>query len=300
MTREELIIGAYDLKAELLVDCKNVLGEGPIWSETEQRLYWTDIESRILWWFDPSRSQSESLVLRSRAGSIAFRRSGGLLLASENEILGFDPETGVERQVAVVPDMPPETRLNDGRCDRFGRFVVGGFDYRGAGRGSVYVLNSDGTMNTLFTGVNSANSTCFSPDGRIMYFADSPRRLIWAFDYDPERGEISNRRVFHELGHDAGLPDGSAVDSYGCLWNAEWGAGRVVRYTPDGEIDAVIDTPCLNPSCPALGGPDYRTLFITSAREGLSDELLASVPESGGLFSVRVAVAGLPEETFGG
>ena len=285
---------------ELVLDCRNVLGEGPIWSDSSQRLYWTDIEGRALCWFEPSSGMSDQRKLQSRAGSIAFRASGGLLLAYETEVVGLELDSGREQRIASAPQMLPDTRLNDGRCDRFGRFVVGGFDYKSEGRGSAYRLDSDGTMHVLFNGLSSANSTCFSPDGRVMYFTDSPRKVIWAFDYDPDSGELADRRVFHELDSRAGLPDGSVVDSHGCLWNAEWGAARVVRYTPQGKPDTVIDTPCLNPTCPALGGSDFRTLYVTSARAGLSEQQLQAAPESGGLFATRVAVAGLPEEAYAG
>ncbi len=176
------------LRAEPVLDCRNTLGEGIIWSVEERCLYWTDIESRMLWRYDPDRKAARSWKLKAKIGSLSFRRYGGLLLAFERELCGYDPATGSELPIARVEGRDPAVRLNDGRCDRDGRFIVGEFDYDGKGRGSAWSLHPDGSLHHLFGGLDSANSTCFSPDGDIMYFADSPRKEIRAYRYDREAG----------------------------------------------------------------------------------------------------------------
>ncbi len=285
-------------RVEIRVACGNVLGEGPIWVAAESALYWTDIESSHLWRYDPDKDEASAIPTRDKVGSLAPERDGRLLLAYTKEIVLYDLARGTEERVARVPGDVKGVRLNDGRCDTVGRFLVGEFDYRSEGRGNCYTVDANGTLVTRFDGLSSANSTCFSPDGRIMYFADSPQRVIWAFDYDLDDGALSNRRVLHEFPSGAGLPDGSIVDSVGCIWNAEWGAARVVRYAPDGRIDTTIELPCTTPTCPAFGEGDLRTLFVTSATVG-TESRGPSREDDGALYSIRVPTGGLPERVFG-
>jgi L-arabinonolactonase len=277
-----------------------VHAEGPVWSEESQRLYWTDIESRTLLSLDP---RSGSLARRAMSGkvcSLAFRERGGLLIAFEKRLCFFDPEKGSERQIAEVESDLPTTRLNDGRCDRQGRFVVGGFDSSQKGLSAAYRLDADLSLHRLFGGLSSANSTCFSLDGRTMYYADTPQAVIWAFDYDPETGEPRNRRLFCDFRGQPGLPDGSVIDADGCLWNAQWNGGRVVRYRPDGSLERVLEVPCRNPTSLAFGGAALDTLYITTSRLTLTEEEARLQPLSGTLLAVRPGVRGLPESRFGG
>jgi L-arabinonolactonase len=164
----------------------------------------------------------------------------------------------------------------------------------------LYRLDRDLSVTHLIDGVRCSNSLCFSPDGRTMYFACSLEREIRAYDYEPETGALSNRRVFCRLDDQPGLPDGSTVDAEGCLWNAQWGAKRVVRYRPNGRIDGIIEIPALNPTCVAFGGRDLDTLFVTTARKDMTPEQIARYPASGGLFAMRPGCRGLPEPTFAG
>jgi len=176
-------------------------------------------------------------------------------------------------------------RFNDGRCDRAGRFWVGTLqDPDHPPRGVLYCIEADGRARAMKSAIRVPNSIAWSPDGRTMYFADSPRHKIWAYDYDAETGGTSNERIF-ATPH-PGFPDGSCVDADGCLWNAEWGASRVVRYTPAGRIDRVIAVPAKNPTCCAFGATRLDTLYITSA-------------DGAGLFAMRPGVAGLLESRFG-
>jgi sugar lactone lactonase YvrE len=216
-------------------------------------------------------------------GSIALRRDGGLLVALQSGIhlLGTH-----EPQLLVKPaGHAPELRFNDGRCDRAGRFWVGTLaepDF--PPRGVLYRIEADGSARAFRSGIEVPNSIAFSPDGRTMYFADSPRHKIWAFDYAPESGAISRERIF-ATPH-PGFPDGSCIDAAGCLWNAQWGAGRVVRYTPAGKVDRVVEVPARNPTCCCFGGARLDTLYVTSA-------------DACGVFALRPGVTGLAESRFG-
>jgi sugar lactone lactonase YvrE len=195
----------------------------------------------------------------------------------------------------------PDNRFNDGRCDRRGRFFAGTMsDVRRDPAGSLYRLDADLSCHRLFSGIIVPNSIAWSPDSRTMYFADTYRARIAAYDYDAETGDLSRERLFVDAAGHPGRPDGSCVDADGCLWNAEYGGGRVVRYTPDGRIDRAIALPVSNPTCCCFGGARLDILFVSSARQRLSAEQLAREPLAGSVFAVRPGVSGLPEGRFAG
>jgi L-arabinonolactonase len=213
----------------------------------------------------------------------------------------FDPRTGRRDDIAAFESDLPQTRLNDGRTDRQGRFIAGGMDEKDLKPlSSVWRLDADLTLTKLFGSVRCANSTCFSPDGRTMYFADSPECEIVAFDYEPETGSVSRRRRLASFPKDRGVPDGSCVDTEGFIWNAVWEGYRVDRFAPDGALDRSIEVPVKKPTCVAFGGRDLDTIFITTSRLGSAPELLEREPSSGGLYAVRPGVKGLVDLPFAG
>lgn len=279
---------------------RSLHAEGPVWSDREQTLYWTDIESKELWRLDPGTGVTAKWTMGRKVCSLTFREKGGLLIAFEKDLSFYDPGTRTGRHIVDVEVDLPTTRLNDGRCDRQGRFVVGGFDSSEKGLSAAYRLDLDLGLHRLFGGLSSANSTCFSLDGRIMYYADSPQAVIWAFDYDAETGEPGNRRVFCDFRNQPGIPDGSVIDADGCLWNAQWNGSRVVRYRPDGTIDRIIEVPCRCPTSIAFGGRELDTLFITTSRLILTEEEARGQPLAGALLAVRPGVQGLSETPFRG
>jgi sugar lactone lactonase YvrE len=233
-------------------------------------------------------------------GSFAFRQRGGLIVAIKSGIYDFNLESGALTALAQPESDKPDNRFNDGRCDRNGRFWAGTMcDVAREPLGSLYRLDPDGACTYHFNEIIVPNSIAWSPNNRTMYFADTYKKTIWTFDYDHEAGAVSNRRLFQDMQDRAGRPDGSAVDSEGCLWNCEYAGGRVVRYTPDGRIDQTIQMPVDNPTCCAFGGSDLRTLYVTSARQRLTPEQLAEKPLTGSVFAVRTGVSGLPEARFG-
>jgi L-arabinonolactonase len=288
------------------IDClhrgEHILGESPIWSVQEEALYWVDIQAPAIQRLQPSSGQVKRWALREEVGSIALRTRGGLLAATRSGFHFFDPATGSLRSITHPERHLPDNRFNDGRCDRAGRFWAGTMMCEQPRRpaGALYCLEPDLTVRVVERDITIPNSLAWSPDNRVMYFADSPHRRIWAYDFDLASGAISNRRVFVDGRDHPGVPDGSTVDADGCLWNAEHGGGRVCRYTPDGRLDRTIELPVTQPTCCAFGGPLLATLFITTARENLNAEQLAAQPLAGAVFAVDPGVAGLPEPGFAG
>ena len=282
------------LKAELLLDCRNQLGEGIRWHADRQKLYWVDIQRAQLWALNLEDQSTETWDLPERIGSFAFRQSGALLVALESGLHDFDLDSSSTTRLTSFETDLPSTRMNDGVCDRQGRFVVGGLDEQGLRPlSSVISYDGKGELVTLISDVGCTNSLAFSSDGRSMYFADTSDRYIYRYVYEPESGRPGDRMLFATLPRGGGRPDGSTVDAQDHLWNAEWGGSRVTCYHRDGGIVARVELPVSNITCCTFGGPDLTTLFITSARDGLSEKRLAAQPNAGSLFVCDLAAAGL-------
>jgi L-arabinonolactonase len=231
----------------------------------------------------------------------APRREGGFIVAFAKSVAFFDPDSLVTKSFHTFEPDKQETRLNDGRTDRQGRFIAGGMNEgSGPDKSTVIRVDPDGTVTTILTGIGCANSTCFTPDGRRMYFADSFLGQIWFYDYDETTGTPSNRRLLTDFKDEPGIPDGSCVDAEGAVWNAEWEGRRVVRVLPSGMIDRVIEIPVLKPTCCAFGGPELDTLYITTSRLQMTQEQLASEPSAGSLFAFKPGPRGVVDAPFAG
>ena len=283
---------------EVIVRSEDFLGEGVVWCPQTERVLWTDITGRRFHSLDPASGNHTTTALSERLCSFAVMGHGRILAAFASGLQVLDLSTMAVVPVASIGKDMPTTRLNDGRPDRQGRFLFGSMDEQPSGAtpiGRVYSCDRLGNPRELFSGVRITNSICFSPDGKRMYFADTPSRLIEVFHYEPDTGVVSGRRPFAEVPAPAGFPDGSTVDADGCLWNAEWGGSRVVRYTPDGRIDRTIAIPSRNVTCCTFGGRDLRTLYLTSARNTLTAPHLTDEPLAGSLFAIDAGVAGLPD-----
>jgi len=278
----------------LLVDSRCLLGEGPLWSPEEQTLFWVDIDGHRLWRL-PADGAPGHLPLPGPPGFLARGPRGKLVAGMHRSFVTIDI---AEANVRVLGDplmAPTGTMMNDGKADRQGRVVAGSKHLDEAEPlGRAFQLASDGVRPVL-GGFTVFNGPAFSPEGTRIYFADSPSKIIRTARYDAVGGEIGRPEVFVELDSDQGFPDGMTVDSEGALWNAEWDGGRVTRYRADGRMDFSVALPVPRPTSVAFGGDDLRTLFVTSARVGLSDAALAEAPLSGGLFALRPGVAGLAE-----
>jgi len=287
-------------RAELLVDCRNHHGEGVFWNPADSRLWWTDIHGKRLWWHEPATGRSDSIPMRDRVCCFAPRQSGGFIVAFAQEIAFLDPVTGDMQSLHSFEPGKPGTRMNDGRTDRQGRLVAGGMRESGEVDSSVIRVDADGSVTTLLDGIGCANSICFTPDGRNMYFTDSFVGDVWAFAYDIERGVPGERRLLNDFETEPGIPDGSCVDAEGALWNAEWDGRRVIRILPDGTIDRVVEVPVLRPTCCAFGGENLDVLFITTSRLDMTEAQLTADPTSGGVFSFRPGVVGVVDAPFAG
>lgn len=287
----------------VLVPAGDRCGEGALWSEREQAVYWTDINRYLLhryrladrathtWMFD---EPVVALSLTTDPDRMIVALGSGLLLWSSStdsrSRLGFD-----------LPTYPAE-RLNDGRTDPAGRFWVGSMRNNvgsqgeplpaGGADGKLFRIGAGIETSVFRDGIGVSNTLVWSPDRSIFYFADTRANVIWAHDYDLERG-IGAPRVFF-AGFDRGSPDGSTIDSEGFVWNCRFGGGCIVRIAPDGSIDRIIDMPVTNPTTAVFGGPDLKTLYITSASVFTPPtERLA-----GALFALPTNVAGLPENLY--
>lgn len=268
------------------------LGEGPCWDAEAGALYWTDIPAcrvhRLA-----ADGTTTSWDVGQEAGAVVPRACGGLVLAARDGFLALDPATGTLDTLAEVEPDLPGNRMNDGACDRAGRFFAGTMAADECpGAGALYMLAPDRRVTRVLTGVGISNGIGWSPDERRMYYIDSLAYRVDLFDYDPGTGAVSGRRTFASLGGGEVLPDGLAVDSEGGVWVALWGGGQLRRYAPDGSLTATVPVPAANVTSCAFGGPDLRTLYLTTA---------AGPGESpGALFAGRAAVAGLPASPFRG
>ena len=292
-------------ETRLAFDARNQLGEGVVWCERTQRVWWTDIQCATLWSYLPATGESQARAMPERLASFALtRRDDTLLLGLESRLAFYNVVTGAMHTVCEVEPELHTTRLNDGRCDRFGNFVFGTVneESRRERIAGFYRLHADLRLERLpLDGVAIANSICFSPDGSRMYYCDTMAGVIRCCDYGPGADDLRNDRVFVDLRGDRGSPDGSAVDSRGGVWNAQWGGARVVRYAPDGSVDRVVEVPVSQPSCVCFGGERLDRLFITTARDELSPDVLELESLAGGLFYADVPdVRGLPECRFSG
>jgi L-arabinonolactonase len=293
--------------ASLAVDSRCILGEGIVWSPRRNALLWTDIDASRLWLHAPSGA-TRTWNLPDRLGSFAICESGRLLLGLASGLFLADLESAAGDDLTateVVPVEPdkPRTRINDGRTDRAGHFVFGTYNEAEDGAtGSFYQYSARHGLRRLDVGgVTIANSICFSPDGRTMYFGDSPLGRIMQCEYDADSAGTSNVREFVRYGPGQGWPDGSIVDAAGYLWNAVWGAGKVRRFAPDGRLDREIALPPKNLTCVCFGGASGGEMYVTSSRQQMTDAELADTPTAGSVYRVLSGdVRGEPDALFKG
>jgi sugar lactone lactonase YvrE len=292
------------VKVDCVLDAKARLGEAATWDEAEQALYWVDIEEPALRRFDPATGQDRAWPMPSRIGCFSVREGGGFVVALEDGFHLFDQDSGGLSHLYDPEPDKPENRFNDGTTDPRGRFLAGTMP-RGPREpvAALYRLNPDLQVDILVAGLRVTNGCAFSPDGTIFYFSDSEAsvRTIWACDYDLDTGALSNRRVFFDTRELAGRPDGGAVDADGCYWMAGVGGWQLVRITPDGKVDKVIELPVEKPTKVAFGGRELDTLYVTSIGDNPTPGTESRQPQAGGLFALTVpGVRGLPAFRFAG
>lgn len=287
------------MEVTCIADVKAVLGEGPVWVEREQALYWVDIKGLKIFRLSED-GEFTSWETPFRIGSLAPREQGGFISGTEHGFAILDPE---EERFELLADPEPEradNRFNDGKVDRSGRFWAGTMDDTEArSSGALYRLETLSRWERVDDGYKVTNGPAFSPNGRIMYHTDSARQIIYAFDLD-QAGGASSRRVFARFGEGDGYPDGITVDSEGCLWVAFWDGWCIRRLSPSAEVMRQVNVPVQRPTSCAFGGPSLDRLYVTSASIGFDPAELAMQPYAGGLFVFEPGVNGLAELPFKG
>jgi sugar lactone lactonase YvrE len=286
-----------NLKAELFVDSRCELGEGPFWHPLQKRLFWFDILNRTLLSADANGTLVDRFTFKDFVSAAGVIDADRLLIAQAGALLEFSLSQDSSRVVVEIEPDKPGNRTNDGRVDRTGGLWIGTMSRRGGedkGAGALYRYR-DGELKTLLTDQTIPNSTCFSPDGTVAYYADTMNPAIRRVATDPATGLPVGEWSDFAATSGRGGPDGAVTDSAGYVWSARWGASCVIRHAPDGSVDRVVELPVSRVTCPAFGGEDLRTLYITSAREHMTPEELEREPHAGSVFAVRVDVPGLPE-----
>lgn len=277
------------------------LGEGALWSVREQALYWVDILGHRLHRYSRAEGQ-RSWQLDQEISAVTERADApGLLITLRHQFAFFDPATAQLTPLASIEHDLPGNRFNDGKCDRMGRFWTGTMDFDCvASSGSLYRLSPGPTCAKMDSGYLVTNGPAWSSDCRTLYHNDSARGRVYAFDFDLESGELSNKRLFLQFSPEDGSPDGMTTDAEGGLWIAHWGAGKVTRRDAEGKVLRTIHLPCSQVTSCAFGGPQLRTLYITTAANGLSAQQLEQEPLAGGLFALDMDIAGVPANLFRG
>jgi sugar lactone lactonase YvrE len=284
-----------------VVAANDILGETPLWCTASQSLWWLDIDGTAVQRFTPATERHDTFKFSAQyVGSLALRADGSLLVALDRALHLFDPQSGALTRFAQVEPDTLDNRLNDGRCDARGRLWVGTMDNQlTRPNGAFYRVDPDGSVTRQFGDVIVSNTVAIAPDQRTLYFSDTRRFVTWAFDLDVADGALTNRRVFVDHSATRERPDGACVDAEGCVWNAIFAGGKVIRFTPRGDVDRVVAIPTTNPTCLCFGGPDLKTLFVTTARKFLTPERLQAEPLAGAVLAFETDVPGLPEARFG-
>lgn len=289
---------------QLVVDSKCSHGEGVLWCDRRQSVLWVDIDGRRLWLHRPGDGLTRHWDLPDRPGCIGLGQDNRLLLVLANSLheAEVDADAPGELQLHHLADIEPALpghRSNDGRADRHGNFVFGTMNQNPghAPTGSMYQYSAAHGLRRLpMGGIGIPNSICFSPDGRTLFWCDTPTGTILQADYDPDAALVGAPRPVVPTGTAEGSPDGSCLDAEGRIWNARWGGARVVRFDADGKVEYSVPLPVPQPSCCAIGGAALDTLYIITSPEGLDAYALAEAPTSGGLYALPLGrPLGVPE-----
>ena len=298
------------LVVRCIVDCRDQIGEGAFWCPDERAVYWLDVPMpSLLHRFVPATGRHDTWPMPEMITALAKRADGSLLIASQRGINFFDPKEGKLHRKISPEAGQPLNRSNDGAPDAKGRFWMGtmmnnlgpnGEDMPiTAASGAIWCVNPDLSFRKAIADITITNGIVWSPDSRTLYVADSAPQVIHAYDFDLARGTCSNRRVFSAI-KDLGYPDGAAIDSEGFLWSARWEGQCLARLAPDGSVDRIVPIPASRVTSCAFGGADFKTLYVTTARQGLTSDEAIRFPQQGGLFAFEAPAAGLPRPRFAG
>jgi len=271
------------------------LGEGPLWHPKRQELFWFDIPAGRLYASDFSSDAIRHWDFGEPASACGWVDDNHLIVATARGLQHFDIVSGDWSTVCPLEADDNTTRSNDGRIGPDGSFWIGTMGVTMTPRAGAYYRYNQGKIEKLFDQVSIPNATCFSPDGRTAYLADTRKQVIWRWPLDGQGNPVGEREVHINFREENINPDGAVCDSEGYLWNAQWGSSRVARYDPLGVLDRIIELPVSQPTCPAFGGPDLKTLYITSAKEHLSAKQLEKEPDAGRIFVIDLEISGIAE-----
>lgn len=288
--------------AELLLDCKLNLGEGPIWDNETNQLYWVNIMDNQVMIYDPATNHNRVIDVGQHVGTVVPGKPGTLYLALHHGFASLDLRSEAVDVLVDPEEDKPGNRFNDGKCDPAGRFWAGTMPIDHSGpKGALYVLDTDGSVRSMVENVSISNGIVWSLDSSTMYFIDTPSGRVDAFDYELETGNIGNRRTVITFPEGQGMPDGMTGDTDGMLWIAHFGGGRVTHWDPGtGQLLDTIHVPASQVTACAFGGPDLDQMYITTARINLDDDALRKEPLAGGLFTCKPGAQGLPADRYGG
>lgn len=289
------------LRIEVFSEDRNALGEGPLWDVQEQRLYWIDSYGPAVFSCDASGGDRKSWKLPEPVGSIALREKGGAIVSLRSGFHALDFKTGDVTLIAETQPGELTPRMNDGKVDRQGRFVAGSMDFEEKNPvGKLFRLDPDHAVHELDRGIICSNGPCWSLDGRTLYFADTGKKVIYAYDYDIKTGNVCSRRVFTSFESQRGLPDGATVDSEGYVWSCEVYSGRLIRFDPDGVVDRIVGLPVNSTTSLSFGGADLDIAYVTSMARP-HHNAYHHERESGCVFAIHgLGVRGVPEPRFKG
>ncbi len=290
------------MKIECVVDAHANVGEGPVWDDQNQVLWWTDIEGRKMHCFDPATGHDTVYPMAERVGSFAFREQGGFLVAIDSGFAFWSPEKPDQLDKIHDPEADrPTNRFNDGCCDRQGRFIGSSMnlDEPRQPKAGIYRFDPDHSCERLVDGIQIGNGIAFSPDGGTIYMADTPSQTVWKARYDQANGAIHDREVFVTTNDLAGMPDGATVDAEGRYWLAGVFGWQLYVFNPDGTLAQTIDMPTKAPSRPMFGGANLDELYVTTI--GGPGPIDPQDPSAGGLYRITgLNAKGLPEPRFRG
>jgi len=277
---------------------KSILGEGPLYNERENSLYWTDIKDNKLYKYDLSSLILTHFQFEKQIGSFAFTKENRVIATTNN---GFEYLDLENRRIIPITDPEkemPQNRFNDGKCDSYGRYFAGTMDNNEEEiKGSLYCFDGENVEKkeeNLFI----SNGLGWNKNSTKFYLTDSPRRIIYVYDYDLQTGTLSNKKIFALIDEKDGYPDGLCIDEEDCIWSAHWDGWKITRYKPDGTIDSVYELPVPRVTSCNFGNRDLNTLFITTASVGLTKEELEKAPLSGNTFFMKTKVKGQKPNLF--
>jgi sugar lactone lactonase YvrE len=288
-------------RIELVIESQAILAESPCWDEKKQLLYWVDILQKQLHIYQPQTNRDRIIQLDELVSCVVLRESGGVVLTLQSGFAGFDLDTEQINFLIQPENHPLSNRFNDGKCDPFGRFLAGTMAIDETPRaGALYCLDEHLKIKRLLGELSISNGIGWSPDYLTMYLIDSPTKNVFAFDYDLDQGNISNRRVVVTIPDELkGYPDGMAIDQEGMIWVALWAGFKVTRWNPHtGELLQSISLPAPNVTSCTFGGLNMNELYITTARKDLDQAALAQYPLAGSVFRLKTDIVGMKNFEF--